>query len=90
MRFHQFNRVGRDLRQAVRVEDRLLLALGARRVNRVPLAVARRTDALEHGVDRVAIALGIGEALQDHDAETFAEDGAITIGIEWLRISGRR
>ncbi len=52
-------------------------------------AVARRTDAAEHGVDLVAIALGIGETLHHKDGRAFAHDETIgTFGIR-TRAGGR-
>ena len=70
--------------------QRLLLTGSARLVNRRATAVTRSTDSLDHGIDLVAIALGIGQALDDDDSQAFAEGRAVTIGIEGSRVSGRR
>ena len=90
VRFNQFDRVGRDSRHAIRVFETPNLPLRLRRVDGVPRAVARRADPFDHGVDSVAISLGIGEPLQDDHAHAFAQDRAARIVAERLRIARRR
>ena len=54
------------------------------------LAVARAADAAQHGVDLVAVALGVGEALEQEDHRAFAHDeavGAVGVG---TRAGGRQ
>ncbi|GAM11709.1 hypothetical protein OR1_04025 [Geobacter sp. OR-1] len=70
------------------IEQGLFLPRSARRVNGVPLAVAGRTNTLDHAIDSVAIPLGIGKPLDDHYAETLAENSAVAAGIERLGVSG--
>ena len=47
------------------------------RRNALSLAVARSADAAQHGVDLVAIALGIGQTLEQEDRGAFAHDEAV-------------
>ena len=54
-----------------------LLANRVGRGNALALAVARSADAAQHGVDLVAVALGIGQALQQKDRGAFAHDKAV-------------
>ena len=65
------------------------LAGGGGRVDRLTAAVRGRAEALEHGVDRVAVALGIGEALHHDEADSLAEDRAVASGVEGPRVTGR-
>ena len=90
VRFHQFDRVRRHVREAIGVQYRLFLAFRARGIDRVTLAVAGRTDSLEYRVDGVAVALGIGQTLEYDDADAFAENGAVAVGIEGLRVAAGR
>ena len=54
-----------------------LLADRVGRGDALALAVARPADAAQHGVDLVAVALGIGQALQQEDRRAFAHDEAV-------------
>ena len=52
------------------------------RGNALALAVAGSAHAAQHGVDLVAVALGIGQTLQQEDGGAFAHDEAIgSLGI---------
>ena len=53
------------------------LALGARCVDAGRAAVGRRTDAADHRMDRIAVPLGVAEALEREHAHTLADDGAV-------------
>ena len=90
VRFHEFDCVGRHAGELVRREQRLLLPGGARRVDRVALAVAAGADALDDRVHGVAVALGVREALQHHHPQPFAQDGAVAVFGEGLRVARRR
>ena len=41
------------------------------------LTVARSAHAAQHGVDLVAVALGVGQTLEQKDRGTFAHDEAV-------------
>jgi hypothetical protein len=61
-----------------------------RRINRVALAVARRANAANDGVNLVAVAAGVVEPLQHQHAQALAEDGAVGAGVERPGVPGRR
>ena len=90
VRFDQFDRVGGDACILVRRLEATDLPFGARCVNRGPLSVGGASDSEELRVDRVAIPLGIREALQDDEADPFAEGRAIAIAIERAGVTARR
>jgi hypothetical protein len=53
------------------------LALGEGRVDALAPAVGRGADAADHGVDAVAVALGVVEALEGQHGHALAEEGAV-------------
>src|SRR5579864_8541242 len=55
-----------------------LLADRVRCGNPFAFAVARRADAAEHGVDLIAITLGVSQALHDENRRAFAHHEAIS------------
>ena len=63
------------------------LSLGTRCIDGVAFAVATGAHALDDSVDRVASFFSVAQSLQYHHAEAFAEDGAVSVGIEGLRIT---
>ena len=77
--------VGLDQLDRVRLEagvglgaaQGLGLALGHRRIDALRLAVRRRADPTQHRVDVIAVALGVGEALERDHAQTLAEHRAV-------------
>ena len=88
--FDEVNGLRRRIGGGVGPAQGVLLAFGARFVNRAATAVAGGADAFDDAVNLVAVALGIGEAFQHEHAEAFAEDGAVAVFVEGLRISRRR
>ena len=52
-------------------------------------AVAGGSDPLDDRVNPVAVALGIGQALDDDDPEPLTQGGAVGVDIKWLGMSGR-
>ena len=66
------------------------LAVGARRVDRVALAVAGRADAADDRVDPVAVPFGVLESFQHDEPETLTEDRAVTVPGERLAVTGGR
>ena len=58
------------------------LALGPRRGESLVLAVARRTDTLDHGVDLVPIPFGIGEPLENEESEPLANGDPVGALVE--------
>ena len=56
----------------------------------VPLVMQFRGVALHEGVDRVAIAFRVGEALEHHDAGSVGKNGAVCAGIEGRAAAIRR
>ena len=60
--FHQAQSMGREPGIIVGPPQRLGLALGARRVNALELAVAGGANPFDHRIDAVTVALGIIQA----------------------------
>ena len=89
VRLDQPDALGGDAGVSIGVAQRLFLPVGARGVDGVPLAVAGGTHAADDGVDPVAVALGVGQALQHHDAKPLAQDGAVGVDVERLGVAGR-
>ncbi len=79
-----------DPGQAVGLAQGLRLALGARRVDGLAPAVGGGADALEDGIDAVTVAFGVGETLENHEAEALAQGGAVRARIEGAAFPGRR
>ena len=67
-----------------------LLAAGARRINRAAAPVAGSAHALDHGVNAVAVALRIREALEHQHAQSFAQNGSVAVRVEGLRVAAGR
>ncbi len=53
-------------------------------------AVAAAADAFDHGVNLVAVALRVGETLEDKHGNAFGDDDAVGGGIEGAATSTRR
>ena len=53
-------------------------------------AVARGADALDHGVDAVAVALGVGQALEHERGHSLADDDPVGTGVERATAAARR
>ena len=90
MGLDQFERIGRDAGSRISPLHRKLLTSRPWRVNGTAASIAGGTHPLENCVNPVAIALRIGKPLEDQHAKAFAEDGAVAIAIERLRIATRR
>ena len=71
-----------DSRPAIRPAHRAGMAAGTGRGQPLAPAVAGQADALNDGVDPIAVALGVGPALQDDDAHSFARQHAVGVGRE--------
>ena len=71
-----------DSRPAIGPAHRAGMPAGAGRGQALALAVAGQPDALNDGVDSIAVALGVGPALQDHDAHAFAREHPVGVGRE--------
>ncbi len=69
------------------VQDSFFLALATWGVDRLPLAIAGGTDATDDCIDFVAIPLCIGQPLKYHQAQAFAQDGAVSRNIKRLGIA---
>ena len=67
-------RVGYEPGVLPRTRDGELLADGVGRGDALALAVARPADAAQHRVDVVAVALGVGEPLEQEDRGSLAHD----------------
>ncbi len=74
---HQRGGGGRERRVLPRAGDGELLTHGIGRGDALALAVARAADAADHGVDAIAVALGVGEALEQEDRGAFAHHEAV-------------
>ena len=66
------------------------LAGGQRRGQALGVAVAAAADALDHGIDPVAVALGIGQALQRHHRDALGDDDAVGRCVEGRAAAARR
>ena len=86
----EFDGAGVDSRGLVGRTQCARLAVGARCVDRVALTVAGRADAANDRVDPVTIAFRVLESFQHDQAQTLAEDRAVTVLGERLAVAGRR
>ncbi len=86
----QLDRARAVSRRSVGPSQGLHLPLGARRVDALGPAVGARADALEHRVDRVAIALRVGEALEGEHAHALAQQGAVGVVRERPAVAAER
>ena len=68
-----------DARRCVGRLERLGLALGPRGIDALGASVAGGADAPDDRVDAVAVALGIGQALEHDQAEAFAQHRAVGV-----------
>ncbi len=90
--------VGLDVADGRRPDARLVvgplqgadLAVGARRGQTLSPAVGGRPQALDHRVDPVAVALGVGQSLEDDDGHPFADHDPIGRGVERSASAARR
>ncbi len=82
VRFQVPDRLRRDARVAVGHPQRLELSTLPRSHRAIALAVVVRRGALHHGVDAVAVAQRIVEALEDHGAGAFAHHESVGLRVE--------
>ena len=66
------------------------LALGQGSVDALGLAVGGAAQAADHGVDAVAVALGVGQALEREHGQALAEHGAVSVLGEGPAVAGAR
>ena len=71
-----------DPRPAIGPADGAGMPAGARRGQALAPAVAGQADALHERIDPIAVALGVGPALQDDHAHSFAREHAVGVGRE--------
>ena len=74
----------------VRAAHRPQLARRQRRGQALGVAVAAAADALDHRIDPVAIALGIGQALERDHRDALGDHDAVARGIEGRAATARR
>ena len=89
VRLDQTDGRGREARLCVGAAQRAHLALGPRRCEAPVAAVARGADAADDGVDAVAVALGVGEALEHDRREALADRDPVGARIERAAASRR-
>ena len=80
--------IGRGAGTLVGPAQRLGLTRRTRRIDGVALAVARCAQTTDLGVDAVAVVDCVVQALQDEDAHSFTEDGAVAFVVEGTCIAG--
>ena len=90
MRLDQLDRLGRDAGKIVGPAQRFFLPGGARRVDSLPLAVARGSHRADHGVDAIAVSRGVIQAFQDQHPQALAQDRAVGRGIKRPGLARRR
>jgi hypothetical protein len=90
VRLDQLDARGRDARLRVRPSQRAHLALGPRRGQATVPAVAGCPHAPDHGVDAIAIALGVGEPLEDDGGEALTDRYAVGRRVERAAAAVRR
>ena len=79
-----------EARHRVRPPHRPQLARRQRCRQALGVAVAAAAHALDDGVDAVAVAFGIGQPLQRHHRDAFADDDAVARGVEGVAAAARR
>ena len=82
MGFEQFHRRGRKAGLGIGAVQRALLACGQGGCQPLGAAIRRGADALDHAINPVAVALGIGQPLQDHGRQPFGDDDAVGLGVK--------
>ncbi len=90
VRLDQADSGGIDAAALVGALQRQHLAFQARRQQALGLAVGGDADALDHGVDAVAVALGVVETLQHHHAHALAQQGAVGAFLERPDLAARQ
>ena len=90
MRLDELDGGGRAVSESVGFPQRASLAVGTRRVDRVSLAVARARYRADHRVDPIPVSLRIRQTLENHDAESLAENRAVSVRIEGSCVARRR
>ena len=68
--------------ESIGAADGAGMSAGARRGQALAATVAGDADALDEGVDSIAIALGVAAALENHDAGSFAGEHAVCAAAE--------
>ena len=90
VRFDEVQRRRRKARLGIGALQRPDLAFGARRGQSEGTAVARPGGGLDDGIDAVAVALGIGEALERDHGHAFGDGDAVGGLVEGAGLAGRR
>ncbi|AJW89176.1 hypothetical protein BG92_3528 [Burkholderia pseudomallei 406e] len=90
MRDHPVDRFLAHVGLPVRALDRDALARRVRRVDRLALAVRRRTERLQHAEHAVAVGERALQALQDHDARAVGEQHAVARLVERAHFAALR
>ena len=88
VRLDQAERGGREAGLGIGAVERAYLALAARRGQAQGLAVRRTRCGLDEAVDAVAIALGVGEALEHDHRHALGDGDAIGGLVEGFRLAG--
>ncbi len=88
VRFDQFHRVGREARHLVGALDRFRLPDRIGGGDGLALAVAALAVARDHGVDGIAVAHGVRQALEDDDAPALPDHEAVGAFVEGVRSVG--
>ena len=86
--FDQIHIDGINARGRVGPLERQPLPSRVGRRDALALAITRRTDALDHRVDTVAITVGVSESLEHKNARSLAHDKAVCIPIKGRRMIG--
>ena len=76
-----------DTRGAISAADRSSMALGARGREPAAAPVAGQAGPLDHGIDSIAVALGVAQPLENHNANPLSGNEAIRVGRERTRRS---
>ena len=90
MGLDEFDRFGRYPGGRIRLVQGLELALGPGGVNALGFAVAAGADPFHNGQDAIAVGLGIGQALQNQNADALAQHGAVGMAGKGPRIAAGR
>ncbi len=90
VRFDQPYLGRRDPRARVRALDGEALSLRSWCGQPKRASVARSGDPANHGVDAIAVALRVGEPLENEAADAFAERDPVGLRVERTRLPGRR
>ena len=90
VRFDELDGSGIVPRHFVGAAKRAGLSFGERRVDALATSVGRRPDTREHGVDAIAVTLGIFEPLESEHRHALAEERAVCRVGEGAAVAGGR